>query len=112
MPIYEYEPDDRECLMCDGLIAVIQGIDEDPLLYCPCCGLEVRRIVSRASFSMRTGPDHEKAARRGFTTWRKSGAGVWEKLAGGGVDVIAGTPEQIAEVKSEQGSKKILDLDQ
>ena len=28
MPIYEYEPDDRDCLMCDGRVAVIQGSNE------------------------------------------------------------------------------------
>jgi len=111
MPIYEYEPEDRDCLMCDGRIDVIQSVDEETLKYCPSCGLEVKRIISRASFSMRMGPDPEKAAARGFTTWRKSGVGVWEKVAGEGVDVMAGTSEQIQAVKDEAKPVKKLDLD-
>ena len=110
MPIYEYEPEDRECLMCEGRVDVIQGIEEEALKYCPSCGLEVRRMVSRASFSMRTGSNADKAAQRGFTTWRKSGPGVWEKVAGEGADVMAGTAEQIQAVKDEAKPVKKLDL--
>jgi hypothetical protein len=96
--------------MCEGVVSVFQGVEEESLQFCPSCGLGVRKIISRASFTMRTGPNHDKAGQRGFTTWKKSGAGVWEKVAGPGVDVIAGTPEQVAEVKAEDKPKKILEL--
>src|SRR5580704_5821568 len=102
MPIYEYEPDDRECLMCDGHVDVIQDLSEEPLKYCPSCGLEVRRVISRASFSMRMAPSSQKAADRGFTTWKRSGEGVWEKVAGGGVDYMVGSPEEIQAVKDSK----------
>ena len=111
MPIYEYEPEDRDCLMCDGRVDVIQGLDEEHLKYCPSCGLEVRRVISRASFSMRMGPNSQKAADRGFTTWKRSGAGVWEKLAGAGVDYMVGSPEEIQSVKDADTPVKKIDLD-
>ncbi|HVL38830.1 MAG TPA: zinc ribbon domain-containing protein [Fimbriimonadaceae bacterium] len=87
MPIYEYEPDDHDCLMCDGRVEVIQSMQDEPLRYCPHCGLNVRRIVSRASFKFdKASPD--QAAKQGFTTYRRSGRGVWEKVAGEGADAI------------------------
>src|SRR5687767_14437924 len=80
VPIYEYEPADHDCLMCDGRVAVIQGKDEEPLQYCPHCGLEVRRVISKASFKMSKG-SFDDAAKRGFTTFKRSEKGVWEKVA-------------------------------
>lgn len=84
MPIYEYEPDDRECLMCEGRVEVLQAIDENPLRYCPYCGLEVRRVISKASIRVDKTPSAEVAAKKGFTTFRRAGRGVWEKVAGPG----------------------------
>jgi putative FmdB family regulatory protein len=82
MPIYEYEPKDRECLMCDQCVEVLQGIDEPALALCPYCGLDVVRIVSRVSFSTREKISPEKAAKKGFSTFRRAGKGTWEKVAG------------------------------
>ena len=93
MPIYEYEPDDRTCYMCDGRVEVLQSVDEAPLEYCPTCGLEVRRVVSSAAFKMAKGVTADKAASRGFTTWRKSDKGVWERVAGDGGPVQIESPE-------------------
>jgi putative FmdB family regulatory protein len=84
VPIYEYEPDDRECLMCDGKVEVLQGVNEEALKYCPYCGLEVRRVISQVSFQVDRTPSAEKAAKKGFTTFRRAGKGVWEKIAGPG----------------------------
>lgn len=89
MPIYEYEPDGRECFLCEGVVEVMQGVNDAPLQFCPTCGLEVKRIISRASFKVGSGMDADKAAEKGFATWKKAGKGVWEKVAGeGGPDVI------------------------
>lgn len=82
MPIYEYEPDERDCLMCQGRVEVLQAIDDEPLRFCPYCGLEVVRVISRASIQVRKGADPESAAKRGFTTFRRGGKGVWERIAG------------------------------
>lgn len=84
MPIYEYEPLDRDCLMCSGRVEVIQGISDPPLVYCPYCGLGVKRVISKASIAVSKRVDPEKAAERGFSTFRRVGKGAWEKVAGPG----------------------------
>lgn len=113
MPIYEYEPTEHDCLMCPNRIEVLQGLDESPLEYCPGCGLPVKRVISRATFARHaTKVDFEAAARRGFTTFRRSGAGTWEKVAGDGVDAIVGSPEDQAAVAAEKAPPPpVLDLD-
>lgn len=90
MPIYEYEPDDRDCLMCEGRVEVLQGIEESALAYCPYCGLGVRRVISRASIKVEKGMSAEAAAKKGFTTFRRAGKGTWERVAG----PAAQTPEE------------------
>lgn len=82
MPIYEYEPSDRDCLLCEGRVEVLQPIGEEALQFCPYCGLAVRRVVSRASFKLPKDVDPDKAARKGFSTFRRAGKGTWEKVAG------------------------------
>ena len=111
MPIYEYEPDDRECLMCEGRIEVIQGVEEEALKYCPQCGLEVVRVVSRASFKISRPSGADRGAAKGLTTFRRAEHGKWEKVAGPGVDMIVSTPEDIEAVGAEKNSPKVVDLD-
>jgi len=112
MPVYEYEPKDHDCLMCDGRVSVIQGVNEEPLSYCPQCGLDVRRVISRAQFKVAGGEvAMDKAGKRGFTTFRRAEKGVWEKVDGVGPDIMAGTPEDIAAVEASKNPPKVLDLD-
>ena len=99
MPIYEYEPVDRDCLMCEGRVEVLQAIKDEALDYCPYCGMEVRRVISKASIKVVKVPDAEAAAKKGFTTFRRAGKGVWEKVAG---------PERQEKVGKEQ----ILNVDE
>jgi putative FmdB family regulatory protein len=106
MPIYEYEPVDHDCLMCEGKVSVIQGINEEPLTHCPDCGMPVRRVISKASFKLSKG-DFDQAAKKGFTTFRRSEQGVWEKIAGEGVDGIV-SPDKVEPVERPA---KTLDLD-
>jgi putative FmdB family regulatory protein len=112
MPIYEYEPVDRECLICEGKNEVIQGINDAPLEFCPTCGLEVRRIVSRASFRLNKEHAPETAAKKGFTTFKRVEKGKWEKIGGEGPDMIVGSKSDIEAVESESKPKKVIDLDQ
>jgi len=112
VPVYEYEPDDRDCLMCEGRVAVIQGIKEDPLKYCPWCGLDVKRVISRATFKLAGSTPDDKASRKGFTTFRRAEKGIWEKVSGEGPDVMSGTKEDIEAVDAEKAPKKpVIDLD-
>lgn len=111
MPIYEYEPDDRECLICNGRTEAMQGINDEPLKYCQTCGLEVKRVVSQASFQLRKGVEPDKAADRGFTTYKRAEKGKWEKVGGHGPDMIVGTKEDMAAVEAEKKpAKKVIDL--
>lgn len=90
----------------------MQGINDDPLKYCPTCGLEVKRVVSRASFQFQRGTTTENAADKGFTTFKRVEKGKWEKVGGEGPDMIVGTKEDIAAVEAEKKpSKKVVDLD-
>lgn len=82
MPIYEYEPVDRECLMCPGRIEVLQSISEDALTVCPQCGLEVSRVISRASIQMGMGNLIETAGKNGFTAYKKAESGIYERVTG------------------------------
>lgn len=88
MPVYEYEPDDRECLICPGRVDVLQSAAEKPCQFCPICGLSVRRVVSQASFTTHAPVDVDKASTRGFTTYQKAEKGVYERIAGDGPETI------------------------
>ncbi|MCW5937877.1 MAG: zinc ribbon domain-containing protein [Fimbriimonadaceae bacterium] len=100
MPIYEYEHLHDECELAGTRFEVIQSVNDPPLKFCPACGLEVKRLVSRMNVKTKGTLDPDKAARRGFTTWKKSEFGVWEKVAGPGVDVIIGGPEEVEAEKA------------
>jgi putative FmdB family regulatory protein len=117
MPIYEYEPDDRECFICEGKLELLQGIHEEALKLCPYCGLEICKKVSRASFKVGkpeigTGSGAEKAGQKGFTTYKRAEKGVWEKVGGEGADYMVGSDEDMRVVEAEkQKPAKVLDLD-
>ena len=102
MPIYEYEPIDRDCVICEGKVQVIQSIHEEALPYCPWCGLEVKKVISRASFGIKRDSSADAAAAQGFTTFKRSEKGVWEKVAGEGADYIE---------EEKRPKPKVLDLD-
>jgi putative FmdB family regulatory protein len=112
MPIYEYEPIDWDCPMCENRVAVIQGINEEPLKMCPQCGMEVRRVISKVSIQIKRPSGAGKAAAKGFTTWRKVGQGEYEKVDGPGVDaIIASEQDKKAVAEEKAAPKKIVDLD-
>ena len=96
--------------MCPGRFAALQEIGEDPLAYCPTCGLSVRRVVSSVNISLEGKTDGDKAARRGFTTFKRTGEGQWEKVSGPGVDAIVASDEDKAAVKAEKKKRKPIDL--
>jgi len=99
--------------MCEGKIAVIQGVQEDALKFCPWCGMDVKRVISRASFKMATADPTKGTNSKGFTTFKRSEKGIWEKVSGEGPDFLVGSPEDIAAIEDENlPPAKILDLDQ
>jgi putative FmdB family regulatory protein len=110
VPIYEYEPLDRDCVICQGRVDVIQSVHEPALEWCPWCGLEVRRVISKASIKVRSEA-LKHSGERGFTTWRRAKKGQWEKVSGPGVDAIVGTEEQMQEVHAKPAKTWDLDSD-
>ena len=110
MPIYEYEPTGHDCLICPNHFEVLQGMQEADLVFCPTCGLPCRRIATSAAIKINKSGDPEKAARKGLTTFKRAQKGVWEKVAGPGVDVIQGTPEYVAQSEAEKKPKKTYEL--
>lgn len=110
MPIYEYEPVDHECLICNGRFEALQSVQDSPYEYCPTCGMPVIRVISRlAAKTEERQTLHDRAAKKGLTTFRRAEKGKWEKIAGDGVDMIVGTQEDIAKVESEK--KGPIDID-
>ncbi len=111
MPIYEYEPTEHDCLMCPNRVAAIQGIEDEPLQYCPDCGLPVKRVISKVSFQMGRESNPDRAAAKGFTTFKKVEKGKWEKVGGEGPDYIVGSQEDIQAIEAEKSKSKVIDLD-
>jgi len=48
MPIYEYE-----CLNCGKTTEAMQRFSDAPLSVCPCCGGELRKLISMSTFHLR-----------------------------------------------------------
>lgn len=91
MPIYEYKPKlENGCNFCSEGFELIRKISEPKLLACPQCGVVVERIISAPSLT-KSGPSLDPAnlEKHGFTQYRKSGKGVYEKTAGKGPNVIS-----------------------
>ncbi len=91
MPIYEYKPKlENGCNFCSEGFELIRKISEPKLLACPQCGVAVERIISAANLA-KSGPslDPSNLEKHGFTQYRKSGKGVYEKTAGKGPNVIS-----------------------
>ena len=90
MPIYEYQPaTTRCCSFCENGFERIQKTAEPRLEACPECGAPVMRKISAPNVS-RSGPSLDPAnlEKHGFTQYKRSGKGVYEKTAGKGPDVI------------------------
>jgi predicted nucleic acid-binding Zn ribbon protein len=103
MPIYEYEyvgdpPEGRP-----RRFEHLQSISSEALAECPETGAPVRRVVSRVSVAVAVSGDAETAARHGFTTYRKTEKGLYEKQAGAGPDMV--------DSRGHAPAGKVYDLD-
>ncbi len=91
MPIYEYQhKHEKGCDYCSEGFEVIRKLKEPRLLVCPRCGTAVSRVLSAANLA-KSSPslDPANVEKHGFTQYRKSGKGVYEKTAGKGPNVIS-----------------------
>jgi putative FmdB family regulatory protein len=91
MPIYQYQPaGEAHCDFCSEGFEATQKINDVRLSACPQCQAPVVRQLSAPSIG-KSGPSLDRAniEKHGFTQYRRSGQGVYEKTAGKGPDVIA-----------------------
>lgn len=90
MPIYEYQASgDRSCRRCADGFELLRKSSDPELERCPECQAPVRRKMSAANVGG-SGPSLSSSniEKHGFTQYRKSGKGVYEKTAGKGPRVI------------------------
>jgi putative FmdB family regulatory protein len=113
MPIYEYQAreEGKGCPVCKDKFQALQSISEEALNVCPSCGTSIRRLISRSNINTIPAFSAERAAQQGFTTFKRSGEGSWEKVAGQGVDAIVGSEADKAAVQAETKSAKVWNLD-
>lgn len=87
MPIHEYAPSGkRHCPHCHAGFDVLQKLHDARLTACPECGAPVERRLSAPHTIM--GGDHllkeSNLEKNGFTQYKRSGKGHYEKTAGRG----------------------------
>jgi putative FmdB family regulatory protein len=95
MPIYEYRPAkdsdaERNCTFCTSGFELLRKISDPDLTTCPECGAAVERALSAPNLARSdTSLDPANVEKHGFTQYKKSGKGVYEKTAGKGPNVIS-----------------------
>jgi putative FmdB family regulatory protein len=92
MPIHEYAAIGHGCAHCEAHFDVLQKLADAPLTNCPQCDAPVRRVISAPNVA--SGNAHvlseDHAAKRGFTQYRRTEKGVYEKAYGTGPRYISG----------------------
>lgn len=95
MPTYEYKASgERSCDTCRCGFEIIRKISDPELQRCPDCNEPVSQVISAPGIA-RSGPSLDPAniEKHGFTQYRKSAKGVYEKTAGKGPRVISADPD-------------------
>lgn len=91
MPIYEYVPSGKQrCDYCAGGFELFSKSGDPRPENCPKCAAPVERKMSAPNV-VKSSPSLDTAnlEKHGFTQYRKSGKGVYEKTAGKGPDSIS-----------------------
>jgi putative FmdB family regulatory protein len=91
MPIYEYQPaTEQHCDYCVSGFEKLRKSGDPKLAQCPECSAPVERKISAPNLGG-SGPSLDSAniEKHGFTQYKKSSKGVYEKTAGKGPDVIS-----------------------
>jgi putative FmdB family regulatory protein len=81
MPIREYMAADPEksCKICRDGFEQMEPVGGPSLSVCPECGNKVERQLSAPSVGASDSGLHDRAKSAGFTTYRKTGKGEYEK---------------------------------
>lgn len=91
MPIYVYQASsEQHCPTCRDTFERRQSITDARLEACPDCGAPVRQVITPPHVTG-SGPSLSKdnLEKHGFTQYRRSDKGVYEKTAGKGPRVIS-----------------------
>lgn len=91
MPIYEYEPAEKQnCEYCEGGFELLRKLSDPVLTECPHCHAPVIRRISAPNLGS-SGPalSESNIEKHGFTQYRKLEKGVYEKTTGKGPDFIS-----------------------
>ncbi|MBN1807914.1 MAG: zinc ribbon domain-containing protein [Planctomycetes bacterium] len=90
MPIYEYRAKCacNACDYCREPFEVRQKITDDPLQACPHCGAELVKLISTPGAPRENILSPSNLAEKGFTQYKRSGKGHYEKTAGQGPDTL------------------------
>ena len=80
MPFYEFELCEGDCKVCGGKFTLRRPLSAPPLLQCPLCKRQVRKIISQVSSPMKLKPVSVSDAKKaGFTVLKKTGKGEYER---------------------------------
>lgn len=81
MPIYEYQAKEASvaCSRCAGPFEVLQGINEQPLDFCPNCGADVVRLISWCRAAVVEGCEEHERVNRTIRDYEN--AGMWSHAA-------------------------------
>lgn len=81
MPIREYIAIDskKSCKTCEKGFEQFEQLNDEPLSKCPDCGHPVHRQISAPSVGASDSGLHDRAKNAGFTTYKKSSKGEYEK---------------------------------
>ncbi len=81
MPIREYAATDskKSCDHCREGFEHVEAVDADALKTCPRCGARIERQLSAPQVGRSESGLHDRAKSAGFTTYKKTGKGEYEK---------------------------------
>ena len=81
MPIREYVAVDpkKSCKHCKESFEQVEQMEDSALTACPGCGHPVQRQISAPSVGASDSGLHDRAKNAGFTTYKKSSKGEYEK---------------------------------
>lgn len=101
MPIYEYEHIDRPSCPSGKRFEIMQAMSDTPLVRCPQCQGEVRKLLSPIHIS--TPKTNSELKDLGFTKLVRRDDGVYENVTARGKEkrmVIRDKPESLPDLRS------------
>lgn len=90
MPIYEYQAANPQtaCPRCKQPFQVTQAVTDPPLAKCPYCGTPLIKLISTPAKPHANILSPKNLADHGFTQYKRSGKGCYEKTAGEGPQTL------------------------